>query len=731
MSVVQKRAKVPTVLQMEALECGAAALTMILAYYGKILPLEEVRIECGVSRDGSKASNILKVARKYGMKAWGSRKEPEALRTIRFPAIIHWNFCHFVVLEGFGKGKVYLNDPASGSCIVTDEEFNQSFTGIVLHIELGPDFVKSGSKPSLINSLKPRLAASKQAMVFIALIALFLVIPGLVLPTFTRIFIDDILTNGRQGWLMPVLVGMGITVLSQGLLTWLREWCLTRWEAKLAIASSAKFFGHIIKLPMEFFAQRYAGEIGSRVQINDKVATLISGSLATAVIDVLVVAFFLLLLVQYNAVLTAVGLLVAMINMAYLRYVANWRTEQNKKLLQDRGKLGAFSMGGLQIIETIKAGGNENDFFAKWSGHQAKLMNSEMRFALSGQFMAAVPVFLTTLNTAIILAVGGFQVMDGQMTVGMLMAFQALMANFIEPFNRLVNLGGALQETEGDLNRLDDVLRYPAETGAAALPLADEDACSAKLEGYLELKNVSFGYSRLEPPLIENFNLTIKPGARVALVGGSGSGKSTVAKLVSGLYQPWAGEILFDGQLRSQINRAVVSNSVAVVDQDICLYEGTVRDNLTLWNTDIPDMDIVQAAKDAAIGADIAALSGGYDAKIDEGGRNFSGGQRQRLEIARALAVNPTVLVLDEATSALDPLTEKQVDEGIRRRGCTCLIVAHRLSTIRDCDEIIVMSAGKVVERGTHEQLYSSDGLYRQLIGTNEPSGKSSAKADG
>jgi len=730
-SVAQRRVKTPTVLQMEALECGAASLTMILAYYGKILPLEEVRIECGVSRDGSKASNILKVARKYGMKAWGSRKEPDTLRTIQLPAIIHWNFYHFVVLEGFGKGKVYLNDPASGSCTVTDEEFNQSFTGIVLQFELEADFVKSGCKPSLINALKPRLTASKQAVAFIALIALFLVIPGLVLPTFTRIFIDEILTNGRQDWLVPVLWGMGITVLAQGALTWLREWYLNRWEAKLAIASSAKFFWHVIKLPMEFFAQRYGGEIGSRVQINDKVATLISGQLATAFIDILVVAFFVLLLLQYDAVLTVVGVLVAVINMVYLRYVGKWQVEQNKKLLQDRGKLVAVSMGGLQTIETMKAGGNETDFFAKWSGHQAKLMNSEMRFALSAQFMAAVPAFLTTLNTAVILAVGGFRVMDGRMTVGMLMAFQALMTNFIEPFNRLVNLGGALQQTEGDLNRLDDVLRYPAETEKMAMPLEDNDDCAAKLEGYVELKDVSFGYSRLEAPLIENFNLSIKPGARVALVGGSGSGKSTVAKLVSGLYQPWTGEILFDGQLRSQINQAISSNSIAVVDQDICLYEGSVRDNLSLWNTDIPDADLVQAAKDAVIDADIAALSGGYEARIDEGGRNFSGGQRQRLEIARALAVNPTVLILDEATSALDPLTEKQVDEGIRRRGCTCLIVAHRLSTIRDCDEIIVMEAGKVVERGTHDELYHRDGVYRQLIGTNTASDKSSTKADG
>lgn len=722
MNRVSKRVKTPTMLQMEAVECGAAALTMILSFYEKILPLEEVRIACGVSRDGSKASNILKAARSYGLTAKGMRKEPAGLASIPLPAIIHWNFNHFVVFEGFKDGKAWINDPGSGSRNVDMEEFDQAFTGIVLVFEVGPDFVKSGHKPSLLNSLRPRMSGSHQAVVYVVLVGLLLIVPGLLLPTFTRIFIDDILVAQRKDWLWPVLGGLGITAVFQAVLTWLREWYLTRWETQLAITSSAKFFWHVLRLPLEFFGQRYGGEIGSRVQINDKVARLLSGQLATAVLDLIVVAFFLLLLVQYDVILTLAGVLVAGLNMAYLRYIARWRTEQNQKLLQDRGKVMGISMGGLQIIETIKAGGNENDFFAKWAGQEAKLLNAEMKFGLSSQLLSAVPAFLTTLNTTVILAIGGFRVMDGQMTIGMLMAFQSLMTNFIQPFDRLVSLGGVLQETEGDLNRLDDVLRY--RTDPALADPSGGGGTAAKLDGYLALTDVSFGYSRLEPPLIEHFSLKLKPGQRVALVGGSGSGKSTVAKVVSGLYQPWSGQIYLDGRQREELPRAVVANSLAVVDQDICLFEGTILENLSLWDPTINDHDLIQAAKDAAIHDDIAALPGGYEARIEEGGRNFSGGQRQRLEIARALATNPSLLILDEATSALDPVTEQQVDQAIRRRGCTCLIIAHRLSTIRDCDEIIILDRGKIVQRGIHDELKLIAGPYRQLIDADDQTGR-------
>ena len=711
------RVKVPTVLQMEATECGAASLAMILARNGLWLPLEKLRQMCGVNRDGSNARNILKAARSLGCeaKAYSWPVEKIILRNI-YPLIIHWEFNHFVVLEGIKGEIVYLNDPALGRRTVPLKDFTTSYTGVCLKIIPTAAFKPSGQRYSVIKAIAQKLLQDKWAMLFVIIIGLCMIVPGLAMPVISQIFIDDVLTNKHPDWAEKIYFALIGAIIINCLMVYLRSYILTSWQKKLTLADSTSFFWHLIRLPIQFFQQRHSAEVASRISFNEGIAGVLSGSAATAMLDFFVALFYLLLLFQYSVPLTLIGLFFSLINLMVLALTRRKLTDLTMRMQQDKGKEYGTLMNGLLMMESIKANGGEADFFTKWAGYRAKTIVAGQTIKLFNINANLLPNLLAGINSALIMTIGGFSIMDGVMTAGIFMAFQKLMGNFQAPFNNLLGLGTTLQGTEMQMQRLDDVRRYDVDR----LNYPDEKQKltfkGSRLSGELELRNISFGYSPLDPPLLEDFNLHIKPGRWVAVVGSSGSGKSTMAKIVTGMYEQWSGDVLFDGVNRREIPRAVIVHSVSSVDQDIFQITGTISDNISLFDNSMKRSDIIQAAKDACIHEDIVAIKGGYDSEVAEGGRNFSGGQRQRIEIARALAVNPSLLILDEATSALDPLVEQQILENIRRRGCSCFIVAHRLSTIRDCDEIVVLEKGKVAERGTHREMIKHDGPYRRLI---------------
>lgn len=713
-----RRVHTPTLLQMEATECGATALGIMLAYYGRWVPLEELRVRCGVSRNGSKASNVVSAAESYGMTSSGWRLSFARLKTAKPPFVIYWRFSHYMVVEGFRHGRVYVNDPANGPRWMTEQEFSRGYTGITLTMEPGPEFVKAGRPTGLVSSLWPRLRTSRAGVAFVIFAGLALVVPALVTPLFTQVFIDQFLVRGLVSWVTPLLELMAATAAVIAALTWLQQIHLLRLQVKLSSTTSSRFFWHVLRLPISFFSGRFAGDIGSRVALNDNIAALLSGPLATTVVTLFTLVFYLVMLFVYSVPLTLIGIVVAVLNLITLQVVSRRRIDSNRRLLSETAKLTGSTMASLQMIETIKAGGLEDDSFVTFSGSEAEVIGAGQALGSTTQILNAAPVFLAQFNAAIMLTLGALFTIRGDLTVGMLSAFTALMASFVAPFSTLVTLGGRAQQAHADLNRLDDVRQARVDEQLADLRSGKETAppSGARLQGHLAMRGISFGYDALEEPLICDFDLDILPGQHVALVGPSGSGKTTIANLVCGLYEPWSGEILYDGKPRSEIPRETMVSSVSRVSQDIHLFDGTASENLAMWDTTLTDQKLSAAAEDASIRDVLAARRGGLACTVEENGNNFSGGERQRMEIARALATDPRLVIFDEATSALDPLTEQRIDRSLRRRGCACLIIAHRLSTIRDCDEIIVLDHGKVVERGTHHQLMALEGRYAALV---------------
>ena len=711
-------AKVPVVMQMEALECGAACLTMVLAYYQKWIPLEQVRYDCGVSRDGSNAKNVLLAARNYGLVANGYRMEPEALRENgQFPCIVHWEFDHFIVVNGFRKNKVYINDPARGNCVITMEAFDEGFTGICLMFEPGETFERGGQKKSVFSFAAKRLKGVGAAVVFMAVATLLTSLLGIMEPGFSRVFLDFLLSKKAPSWVPYFFVGLTALTILQLITAYLQVVYSLRINGKLAVVGNTTYLWKVLHLPMEFFTQRLTGDIQMRQAGNAGIASSIVNTLAPLLIKSAMMVFYLVVMLRYNVMLSLIGIGAIFINVAVSNYVSRKRVNIARVKMRDAGKLVGTTISGIEMIETIKSSGAENGYFEKWAGYQANVNAQDVKYTGMNQTIGMIPTFISSLANMSILFIGVYLTTKGEFTIGKITAFQGLLATFTEPAMSLISAGQSLQEMQTDMERIEDVMSYPDDPNVKSEELNDEESYQ-KLTGEVVMRGVTFGYSRLAPPLITDFHLELHPGKSVAFVGASGCGKSTLAKLLSGLNRPWAGEILYDGKPITEINRHVFTGSLAVVDQDITMFEDTIANNIKMWDKSIEDFEMIMAAKDAQIHETIAQRSGGYDHVILEGGRDFSGGERQRMELARVLAQDPTIIILDEATSALDARTEADVVRSIKDRGITCIVVAHRLSTIRDCDEIIVMDHGQVVERGTHAELYAQGGLYTELIST-------------
>ena len=703
-------------MQMEALECGAACLAMVLAYYGKWVPLEQVRRDCGVSRDGSNALNVMLAGRNYGLEANGYRFEPEYLKNNgTFPCIVHWEFNHFIVVNGFKNNKVSINDPARGTITISMEEFDEKFTGLCILFAPSDTFVADGKRRSTVEFARKRLEGCAVAIAFVILTSVITSLMGIIDPVFSRIFMDRLLTGKDPGWAGPFILILSIFGFIKIITALIQAIYSRRIDGRMSVHGTTSYMWKVLNLPMDFFAQRYSQDILSRRAGNAGISHELIYTFAPLALDAVMMVFYLAVMLKYSVMLTLVGISSVVINMLVANIISKKRVNISRIQMRDAGKLASATTAGIEMIETIKASGAEEGYFGKWAGYQASVNTAKVRFAKLNQYLGNVPSLVSSFTSTLILMIGVYLTMKGEFTIGMVVAFQGFLNSFTAPASGFISTGQMLQELRTDMERIEDVMEYPEDENGA-IGMQDSDVSYKKLKGTVEMKNVSFGYSRLAEPLIKDFSLSLKPGSRVAFVGESGCGKSTLSKLLSGLYKPWSGEILFDGLPMKDIDRNVFKSSLAVVDQDIIMFEDTIASNIRMWDKTIEDFEVIMAAKDAQIHNDIVLRDSGYDHKMIEGGNDFSGGQKQRMEIARVLAQDPTIVILDEATSALDAKTEYEVVNSIRDRGITCIVIAHRLSTIRDCDEIIVLDHGNVVERGTHEELYAKGGLYTELV---------------
>lgn len=712
-----KIVKTPTVLQMEVIECGAASLGMILGFYGCHAPLEELRIRCGVSRDGANLAKISDAAESYGCNAAVGFFNLERLKTLELPVIIYWNHNHFMVLEGFKRGKVYLNDPALGRRSMDEEAFTRGYSQVAIQIRPDKGFKKRAQSENVLKEIYTKIRTEKYTFIFLLSITLLLTIPTLATPIFSQIFIDNYLINDQKSWINSLIAIMLYLLMVQFIFIYLKRVVLKKLETKMSLEFNKYLVVHMLKLPMVFFAQRHVGDLITRLQSNDNLAKILSGPLGGTLVSLWQVGIYFIAMVCYSPTLAIISLMLVLVNIACYYLVREKRKEMSIEIKQANGRLTTVTMNAIRGMENLKASGRENDLFCKWQNQLINYLNVNERLNLIDLIVGCIPTMTTTIANVFILGLGAMFAINGHLTVGGIVAFQALFLVFNEPVKQFSELGGQIQLVEADFKRVNDVFHYQESTHEDDKNNGKELFRKKPFKGSIELKNITFSYSPLEKPFIKNLSLKIKPGSRVAFVGLSGSGKSTLAKIISGLYPPNSGEVIIDDVNQKDISRRERANYISVVSQDEFFFKGSISENLSLWGKPFDEAELIKASKAACIFDLISGYAKGFQAQLEEGATNISGGQRQRLEITRALLKSPKVLILDEATSALDALVEEEVSENINALGITTISIAHRLSTIRGADVIYVFKDGEIIQQGTHEQLKTKCKLYQQLIG--------------
>jgi NHLM bacteriocin system ABC transporter peptidase/ATP-binding protein len=706
-----KRTHVPTVLQMEVVECGAASLGMVLAHFGRWVPLEQLRERCAVGRDGVTALRVVTAARSYGLIAEGHRVEPSGLKDLPLPQILWWDMAHFVVLEGWDRDGWWVNDPGVGVRHVTSHEFESSFTGISLLARPGPDFKRGGHAPPPLAGLRRRIRGFGRLIALILFSGLMLSVPTIVAPLLVKATVDEVFVDGRLAFLLPATLGLLVALVAQFLLSRAQQMFVAELQVRSAIRMSTETMRHLLRLPMRFFTQRMPADVTNRASLNDDVAQMVSGPLVQSVIStILAVAYAAAaFLVDPLLGLVVVGAGIAQGATAWWGFM-RVRRLMRQSLVQETEVAVAVATS-IGMIETLKATGAEDDALDRYGAAQDRLVDVRQSQDLALNPIGVLPTLITSLALIALLGLGSWQVIEGRQSLGALVALQVLLAGFSAAAQQIAAAVSQAPQVTAAMERIDDILDYDE----VAHP-PDEGIEGDPLMGLVDIDDVTFRYDPAGPPVIADLSVKIEPGHTLALVGPSGCGKTTIARLITGLLPPDSGTIAFDGIPRERVSAESLTQGLAVVSQEIAIFPGTIADNITLWDPRITAEDVRAAADDACLTEEILARPDGFDTLLGEGGRGLSGGQRQRLALARALARRPRILLLDEATSALDARTEQKVMAAIARRRCTLILVAHRLSTIRDADEILVLDQGHVIERGTHAQLMAAHGEYADLV---------------